>query len=353
MACQALTSGLMYSSGGATVLVSPYYDLVLLIAIIMGLYIGIKYAAGKFFTNTGWEAAAMVDMSDLWKSLLAVFLAIGFFEGTRMITCTIAGGEPTMIAMEFLQKTLLKGVLEAINDVFTIQVFYSIYNTFSFRPHEAVWTWTYKIAPGADSIVNITSMLGYGLIAIFGSISAQMVILTFINAVMYQFVLPAGVLLRFFPPTRDAGNFLITLAISFQVVFPMTYVLNKMALDGIWTYTRGIPYTPYIGSMAMGFWKYIFLGSAFPLSALSVAGQETASAIAGIFGLGGLGKIIVTGISITTMEITAYNLMFGLFRPILEAIAELSLVSLFLPALSTTITFASINALTKFAQSKV
>lgn len=334
--------------------ISPYYDIVFLVAVVMAFYIGIKYAAGKFFTNTGWEAAALIEMSELWKSLLAVFLAVGFFEASRTISCMLSGGDPVYIAIAFLQKIMYKGILEAINDVFTIQMVYSIYNTFSFRPHEAVWTWTFKIFPGADAIVNIMNMIGYGLVATLGSVSAQIFILTVINATMYQLFLPAGILLRFFPPTRDAGTFLIAFSIGFQVIFPTTYVLNKMALDNIWVANgRGSEFNPYIGSTAIGAWKYAFLTSAFTVSGAGMAGVSIAEKLIATFKIHNkLGGLLVNFINVSTMEILAYNITIGLLRPILEALAELSLVALVLPALSTTITFSAINAITKFAKSQ-
>jgi len=326
---------------------SPYCDMLVLVAVLMGLYITLKYLAGKFINNTGWEAAAWIDLSDLWKSLIAAFLAVGFFEAANAITKLLLHEDsPTSAAMEFLQRVLLTGVLEAINDIFSIQMIFSIFNTFSLRPHEAVWTWTFKIFPGVDSVMGICNIVGYGLIAVFGSVYAQITILSLINATMYTFFLPAGILLRFFIPTRDAGNFLIAMAIGFQVVFPSTYVINIMALDKMSQMTTGMAqYTPYMGSSSLGFWKYTFLGSFIPV------------AMIGGF-IDKLGTTLGVGIASSTAkvmfaEFTLYNLTYGLFRPILEATAELSLVSLFLPAFSTMLTFAFINAMTKFIQSRI
>jgi hypothetical protein len=293
-----------------------------------------------------------MDLKDIWGALVTMLLAIMLFEAARSISCAMAGDDPVVLATTFVQKIMFKGVLEAINDVFSIQVFYSMYNTFSLRPHEAVWTWTYKIAPGADGIANVCGVIGYALVAVFGSLSAQLALLSFIDATMYTFMLPAGILMRFFPPTRDAGVFLIALAIGFQVIFPMTYVLNKMALDNIWVIMdRGTEYTPYVGGFSMGIWKVAFLGSGFPVAAVGTQAQKVVEMVRTSLGVPLPGVAPVLGFA--TSEITVYNLMFGLFKPILEGLAELSLVSLFLPSLAMTLTFAFINAMTKLMLHKV
>lgn len=329
--------------------VSPYCDMLALVAMLMGLYVALKYLAGKFLNNTGWEAAAWIDLSDLWKSLIAAFLAVGFFEAANVITRTLLGPAasptPSVAAMNFLQKVLLTGVLEAINDIFTVQMVFSVFNTFSLRPHEAVWTWTIKIFPGVDSIMGVCNIIGYGLVAVFGSVYAQITILALINATMYTFFLPAGILLRFFVPTRDAGNFLIAMAIGFQVVFPVTYVVNMMALDKVSMLTTNAPYTPYAGSGSVGFWKYTFMGSFIPIAMVGGMIDSLGSTL-------GVGLISNTA-KMFFAEFTLYNLTYGLFRPMLEATAELSLVSLFLPAFSTMLTFAFINAMTKFIQTRI
>jgi hypothetical protein len=349
------------SAIGTGALIAPYYQLVAVVAMALTLYVAIKYAAGRYMSNAAWVAAATVEASDLVMALVGGALAVGFFEFSRLITWMWTGGgtctDPIETALHFLEKVLIRGLLEAINDVFTIQVFYSIMNTFSFRPHEAVWTWTFKIMPGADAIVSICNLLGYGLIALFGSVSAQMLILTLIGATMYKFVLPAGIILRFVPMTKDAGTFLIMFAIGFQVVFPMTYVLNMMALNDL----NGGNYIPYVGSTSIGVWKYMFIGSAVPVGIVGKASgdilKELGAQISTKIPSLGLATAPLTlfgnFITMATMETTAYNLTFMMLRPILEALADLTVVSLFIPAFATMVTFAFINAMTKFANAKM
>jgi hypothetical protein len=52
--------------------------------------------------------------------------------------------------------------------------------------------------------------------------------------VITDVLIAAGLLLRFFPPTRASGNLLIALGFSFKVIFPLMYILSFQALDEIY-----------------------------------------------------------------------------------------------------------------------
>jgi len=336
---------------------TEYYLLTITVIMVVSLYVALKYAAGKYLSKAEWQAEAMIELQNIVVGFGFIAAAFTFFGAAQAIACSVTGADPVQAASSFLQMVMFKGVLQAINDVFSIQVMYSIFNTFAMRPHEAVWTWTFKIFPGADGIVSICNVIGYGLTAVFGSLSAQLAILSILDATMYPLFLPAGVLLRFFPPTRDAGTFLITMAIGFQVIFPMTYVLSEKILDGVWISTgRGSEYAPTISTAKETYWKYAFIGSPFGVAAV---GQTANAIISGlknnIPGLNAIPGVGAAGAfaSMLFMEVTVYTLMFSMFRPILESLAELSIVSLVVPALATTLTFAFINSMTKFISAKV
>ncbi len=58
------------------------------------------------------------------------------------------------------------------------------------------------------------------------SATVQASVLIFVAASALTLILPLGLVLRTFYPTRKTGGFLIALAIGFYIVFPMTYLLN-------------------------------------------------------------------------------------------------------------------------------
>ncbi|MBI2079852.1 hypothetical protein HYT84_03735 [Candidatus Micrarchaeota archaeon] len=332
-----------------------YYTIIAAVTIFMAVYIGIKQLASRAINKPEWEASANVELWELIYSILILIGAFAFFQGSIAFACYLTGisQPPTQAASAFLQKVLFKGILEAINDIFTIQVFYSIYNTFNFRPHEATWTWTYKIAPGADAVVGVTNVLGFALVAVFGSVASQIAILSIIDATMYTLILPAGLIMRFFPPTREAGVFLIVLAFGFQIVFPTVYVMNAQILDELWQIMgRGPVFVPYVSTDTAAVLKWSLIGSA---ALIGAAGGATITVIEGLskfVGLGVVGGTLGSFLGGATMEAGAYSLTFIIFKPILMALGEVSVVALFLPAISTMFTFSFINGVTKFLLSK-
>ena len=64
------------------------------------------------------------------------------------------------------------------------------------------------------------------------SLTVQQIGLQVIKGTMLPFVLPMGVVLRIFPPTRDAGSFMIACAVAFQIIFPFSYVMHAQIVQG-------------------------------------------------------------------------------------------------------------------------
>ncbi len=83
------------------------------------------------------------------------------------------------------------------------------------------------LAPILSQIKYVTQALT--TVAI--SASVQAAVLTFIAASTLTLILPTGLLLRTFLPTRKLGGFLIALSIGFYVIFPLSYVFNAAILN--------------------------------------------------------------------------------------------------------------------------
>ncbi len=85
------------------------------------------------------------------------------------------------------------------------------------------------------SVLNpIISQIQYfikALTAISISALVQSSLLSVVAASAITLILPTGLLLRTFYPTRKIGGFLIAVAIGMYVIFPMTYVLNAGILN--------------------------------------------------------------------------------------------------------------------------
>jgi hypothetical protein len=327
--------------GGQEILGGPYTEIVMIIAFFTAVVVLITYLLSRFFKVPEWEAYLNIELSNIASSFLLVLFIIGLFAVGDVVAGAFSEGAhtPPQAAINYMRGTVANSVLLGIYDTYHIQACTSILSTITRRIGEFVLTQTYKVFPGTDTFVSITNVIGFGLVSIYGSISAQIALLYFVDATMRNFFLPAGLILRFFPPTRDAGAFLISLAFGMQIIFPTTYMINKTIYEDIGA-------EPYRSN-----WEMIY-SLCGPLK-YGLAGILINPGTNPIFGLipGGaaIGTLMMRLVSETALNLASM----AEFIPIMRSISALSLLAIFIPALSMLLTIAFINSMTKFIVAKV
>ncbi len=339
----------VFTQFGDTLLVGtvlePYKNIVIDIAFFVAAIILITYTAARVFGNTEWEAYLNVEMTNLAGSFLVLVFVLGFFAAGTVFSTLVIGNSstPPAAALTFMRQTVASSLLSGMYDVFSIQTCTSMLSTFSRRFGEAALTNVIKVFPGINVFVQITNVLGYGFVTIYTSVSAQMTVLNLVDAFMVPFVLPAGLILRFFPPTRDAGSFLIACAFSAQFIFPLLYMINSMVLSDLQVQVYDQAKSALIISSLCGPFKFGVTGVLFqPIS----KGVTAIPLFSNLPGMDTLFKVILS-------EPTLNMLPMLEFVPVMQSLALLSLFGLFVPAFALTMTIASINAITKFLTAKV
>ncbi len=322
-----------------------YGRVVINIVFFVSFLILITYLVSKVFKVPEWEAYLSIELSNLMLSFLIVLFVVGLFAVGTGVSAVYGGNpSPPLAAVDYLQTVVANSVLDGLFDVYQIQACTSILSTISRRIGEFVLTQTYKVFPGLDTFVQITNVLAFGLVSVYGSLSAQIAFLYFINATMVPFFLPAGLVLRFFPPTRDAGAFLISMAFGFQIVYPTTYLINKNIFEEVFQLAPGdtLYETPtlLIASLC-GPFKYGVYGVLFNTGMNPIFGAIPGGMVVGNFLARLFSESLLNFISMSEFII------------IMERVSSLSLLALFMPALSMLITIAFINAMTKFIVAKV
>ncbi|MCS7109536.1 MAG: hypothetical protein NZ903_01935 [Candidatus Micrarchaeota archaeon] len=96
--------------------------------------------------------------------------------------------------------------------------------------------------------VNVFVTIIEGAITSFSVVyafnSMQLYFLDFIERFAFHFFLPFGLFFRVFSFTRRFGNVLIALAISFYIVFPLTYLLSQNIVDAVLNFeSKGTKYS--------------------------------------------------------------------------------------------------------------
>ncbi len=323
-----------------------YGSILIQICLFVALFILITYLISKVFKVPEWEAYINVELSNLIGSFFIVLFVLGLFAAGSAIALVMTGGSftsPPQAAISYMRGVVVDSALRATIDVYKIQACTSILSTFSKRIGEFVLTQTYKVFPGIDTFVSITNVLAASLLVLYNTASAQVSLLYLVDALMVPFFLPAGLILRFFPPTRDAGAFLISLAFGMQIIFPTTLMLNKQIYSDIHPNSSDSPYvspTLLIQSLC-GPFKYGVAGYLFNPAANPIFGVMPGGAVIGNTLSKFVGEALLNGISMSE------------FIPIMEHISSISLLALFMPALSMMITISFINTMTKFIVSKV
>lgn len=315
------------------------------VVLLMVSLITIAYMASKLLNMSSMEAFAKVELYELFISILILLFAWGFFEASSQISIAIAGGDPFEIARNFHSRIMLEGVYPAIQYCYQMIFLFSTLNSFQVRPNDSVWTWVLKVCPGADVIVGVFNLLSYGLIVVLASMNAHLFILGFLEATMKDFFLPAGVLLRFLPPTRKAGVFIIAMAIAFHSIYPAAYALHFQILDEIAKIEGHDYYAPFDSAKATGILIFSF-ATPFAIGSIIGGASKLLDLVPGAMG-------VQTFIGFIASEAFLSIIQPSLFLPVIKGIAELSLVTFFLPALSMIFCIAFINGFTNFIEHKI
>ncbi|MFH0737851.1 MAG: hypothetical protein V1827_04290 [Candidatus Micrarchaeota archaeon] len=325
--------------------VNYYAGIMTTVVFFIAVFILITYLVAKILKVPEWEAYLNIEFGSLFNSFLMMLFVLGLFTFGSIVAMAYTNGQyqtPPQAAIAYMQTTVVDSALKATVDVYKIQACTSVLSTFTKRIGEAVLTQTYKVFPGLDTFVSITNVLTFSLLSLYSTAKAQVMLLYLVDAFVSPLILPAGIILRFFPPTRDAGAFLVAVAIGFYVVFPASYLLNAKIFDEVGMKPYNLPserpvalITSICGPFKYGVAGYLFNPANFIFS--SFPGGQV---IGGV-----LSRVISEGL--------LNALSMAEFVPIMKHIGNLSLLTLFMPALSMMLTIAFINSLTKFIVTKV
>jgi hypothetical protein len=149
-------------------------------------------------------------------------------------------GDQFVIARNYLDTVSNQIALPALVGLEKAKITAMIFGSLSFRWGLAVWGVSIPGFPAFILMERIIDFLLLLLTPFVASLMVQILGLEILKATAIPFVLPAGVVLRIFPPTRDAGSYLIACSVAFGLVFPYTYVMHKkIVYDTLMQYDNG------------------------------------------------------------------------------------------------------------------
>jgi len=281
----------------------------------MVLLLALFYMAAQFFRKPEYEAFVSIEVHQLIASLIIFALIFGTScFADEMVKSIVGGGKDAFdVGASYLQYITNDIALSAVEKLQGLLLLSQWASSMSMRFGASVWGVAIPIFPAFAVIERTVEFLLMLITPFLSSLIVQQVGLQVIRGTMLPFVLPMGVVLRIFPPTRDAGSFLISTAIAFQIVFPFTYVMHDKLVREV--------LIPAAYSDQKTFDK-----------ALQDHNSPNLASYIGEYGLFDIDNMF--------------------FKPLL-GISFLLLQALFLPALSITLTVAFIKGFNKFITQKM
>jgi len=200
----------------------------------------IVYMFAQFARRPEWEAWVKVQLYHVGISALLAFGAVWFSLLACGISAEVAMNalqlpspqDPFILAQQHLSGMMMGSMRAAISQIISVQVkseyFAATYVQLggpTFGMGFAPWP-VYRVISGNAQLLS-------GLLIPFtSSIFAQIIGLQVVQATAFTIVLPMGILLRAFAITRDAGSFMIAASIGLYIVLPLTYVMDRMLIEG-------------------------------------------------------------------------------------------------------------------------
>ncbi|MFH1306776.1 MAG: hypothetical protein ABIH83_03955 [Candidatus Micrarchaeota archaeon] len=215
-----------------------YGPLINMIAISIAILVFISslvYMASQVFKNPEWEAFAKTELYQALVSVLwGVFIFAGAIAVDGMITqytsnlpTGYGGGNMFDIDHAYLQRIICVSTATTvkIEGMKTIAQYMAGMKS-RFYAAQYGWGMSFPTFPGFDVIERALDLILMFISPFTASLIVQSLGLQIIHATALTLVLPAGILMRIFPPTRDAGSFLMASAIAFYFIFPFVYLIN-------------------------------------------------------------------------------------------------------------------------------
>jgi hypothetical protein len=319
-----------------------YFQVIGVTIMAIAGYIALVFMASKALGRPQLTAYAKIEANQLFISGVILVAALGAWHFSNMMMENLTGYGLEVAPLRLLDRVINEGILPVYVKLVRMEVLLTYFNAIEYRMGPGVWNFITRAVPGLDPLISIVRMLIFSYTALYGTFSVFVIIFTIVPGILYPFILPAGIVLRFFPPTRDAGVYLIALALAFQTLFPILYVLNFVALSEMWVehgwvdddpdrydeYTPNIENTNYFADVADA--------------------SEEGGSLANF--ASGQGTTLISDFSSWFPVLQPFS--FPALMPFLDRVAQLSLVGLVLPALVFTLVLAMVSAVTKFITGK-
>ena len=217
---------------------TEYWDWVpfMALAILISFFIvAIVYMLSQFTRRVDWEFWAK---SELYQTIIACILIGGivvFASLSCNISWSIAGGDPFNVADKYLQHLLWDEMMPQVQMMFDKSLAATKVAAFSIAVPSCTGLFCFAPFAGYSTVSYMLETLAFLVTPIGASLLFQKLFLSFVKETAFVFLLPIGFILKTIPFTREAGAYLMAIAVGFFIVFPLTYLFDKVVMDEVKT----------------------------------------------------------------------------------------------------------------------
>ncbi|MFH0927351.1 MAG: hypothetical protein V1822_02115 [Candidatus Micrarchaeota archaeon] len=231
----AIENGDVFTQAGNLQGYGPLANSLIIAIAGMAFAASLIYMASKAMHVAEWE---MYTKGELFQIFIGVLWGIGILAGAIVVDgiandyaaglgMRAAGQGIFGIGQEYLQDTICLSSAATLKlEGLKLAAQYMAGMKGRFYASASGWGFSYQMFPGFDVIDRMIGMVEMFITPFAASLIVQRIGLQIIHATALTIVVPAGILMRVFPPTRDAGSFLIASALAFYFILPFCYLIN-------------------------------------------------------------------------------------------------------------------------------
>jgi hypothetical protein len=196
----------------------------------MSFVAALGFMAAQALRLQEWE---MWAKGEIYQLIITVVLAIFLFSSAAVIdntTRAYAGGTLFDGAQSYLGQVICLSAVTTIKmEGYKMALQYLA--GMKSRYYASAWGFAFPTYPGLDVLERAVDVLQMIIIPFTSSLYVQSIGLDIIRAAAMSLLMPAGILLRLFPPTRNAAGFMIASALGLYFVLPFSYIIGKEIVE--------------------------------------------------------------------------------------------------------------------------
>ena len=211
-------------------LISPIF---IVVVILMLAIIAISYMFSQTLSKSDWNAFAMVELSELIKSIILFAFIVGLYSLLSTFSVyflnAFTGGNYAPGSLLDITSVFLRdaAIMTQITYITLLELGHQmkLFSDATAKVGPGTLHIKFPIFAGVDLLYNSTELLVIAALTSLHSLNVQLIVIQLINLVTVYLLFPVGLLLRVIPTTRNSGNELIALGIAGSIILPLLYIL--------------------------------------------------------------------------------------------------------------------------------